>query len=62
MKPEVLEHCFDPFFTTRPIGEGAGLGLSIVYSTIKNLKGEINMQSQPRQGTTISITLPIEDK
>jgi two-component system, NtrC family, sensor kinase len=57
--PEHLSKLFTPFFTTKPAGKGTGLGLSIVYGIIKLHRGQITVQSQVGQGTTISITLPI---
>jgi two-component system NtrC family sensor kinase len=50
---------FDPFFTTKPVGKGTGLGLSISYSIIKKHQGDIHLCSQPGQGTTFRIVLPI---
>ena len=50
---------FKPFFTTKEAGKGTGLGLSIVADIIKLHHGEINVQSQPDQGTTFTITLPL---
>jgi two-component system, NtrC family, sensor kinase len=57
-----LERIFDPFFTTKPVGKGTGLGLSISYSIIKNLGGDISVQSVPGQGTTFIIFLPFSHK
>jgi signal transduction histidine kinase len=48
---EDLEHIFDPFFTTKGEGEGTGLGLSITYGIVKNHGGEIEVHSQPGEGT-----------
>lgn len=50
---------FKPFFTTKEAGKGTGLGLSIVADIIKLHHGKINVQSQPDQGTTFTITLPL---
>jgi two-component system NtrC family sensor kinase len=57
--PENLSKLFTPFFTTKPAGKGTGLGLSIVYGIIKLHHGQISVQSQLGQGTTVNITLPI---
>ena len=54
-----LDRIFDPFFTTKDVGEGTGLGLSIVYDIIKKHHGEIAVDSSLGQGTSFSITLPI---
>jgi len=61
---EILPHVFEPFFTTKQRGlrKNAGLGLSIVYSIIKSVKGEITISSSPKQGTTVRIFLPIDTK
>jgi two-component system NtrC family sensor kinase len=56
---ENLGKVFDPFFTTKPTGEGTGLGLSIVYSALSKLGGTIKVNSDPGQGTTFTIRLPI---
>jgi two-component system, NtrC family, sensor kinase len=50
---------FDPFFTTKSRGHGTGLGLSISYSIIQKMGGTLNFQSEPGQGTTFSIHLPV---
>jgi CheY-like chemotaxis protein len=58
MDAETLQHAFEPFFTTKPTGEGTGLGLSMVYGTIKNHRGRVFIDSQPDEGTTVTIQLP----
>lgn len=58
---EQLERIFDPFFTTKENSSksGAGLGLSMVASIIRDLEGEVRVQSQPGHGTSFSIWLPL---
>ncbi len=58
--PEHLGKLFTPFFTTKALGKGTGLGLSIVYGIIKMHRGQIGVQSQVGEGTTFTITLPVQ--
>ena len=59
MDEKTLKHIFEPFFTTKQKGKGTGMGLAVVYSTIKNFKGFIRVESLPNQGTTFHIYFPI---
>ena len=56
---EHLGHIYDPFFTTKPMGEGTGMGLSMVYGVVKSHKGEIKVDSEVDKGTMFTIQLPI---
>jgi len=58
--PEHLGKLFDPFFTTKPVGKGTGLGLSISYGIVHDHGGTIQVESAIGQGTTFTITLPLE--
>jgi two-component system cell cycle sensor histidine kinase/response regulator CckA len=58
MTPEVLEHAFEPFFTTRRDRGGRGLGLATVYGIVKQLGGSVRLDSAPGRGTRVHITLP----
>jgi len=55
----IVEKIFHPFFTTKPTGEGTGLGLSLSYDILKAHGGEIKVQSEEGEGTTFIIHLPI---
>lgn len=53
-----LSKIFDPFFTTKKVGEGTGLGLAVVNSIIESHEGEVEVKSEPDQGTSFIITFP----
>ena len=59
MGKTTIEKCFDPFYTTKPIGKGTGLGLSTTYGIIKSHEGLISVDSQSKKGTTFMIHLPL---
>ncbi len=58
MEPDLVERVFDPFFSTKKVGEGMGLGLSLSYQMVKNHGGEIQVESEPNRGTRFWISLP----
>ena len=59
MPPEVSGRMFDPFYTTRPVGQGTGLGLSVAYSIVQNHGGRFEVDSAPGQGTAVRMWLPV---
>ena len=58
MPPDVLERAFDPFYTTKPTGQGTGLGLSMVYGFAKQSGGQVRIYSEVGAGTTVRLYLP----
>jgi two-component system NtrC family sensor kinase len=60
ISPENLDKIFDPFFTTKPEGKGVGLGLAVLYGIVQAHGGEVEVNSKEGQGTTFTVTLPLE--
>ncbi len=59
MSPQVMKKIFDPFYTTKPVGVGTGLGLSVSFGIIDKHGGTIKVQSEEEKGTTFTILLPL---
>ncbi len=57
MSPEVMARAFDPFYTTKPLGHGTGLGLSMIYGFMRQSGGEAKIRSEVGVGTTVSLHL-----
>lgn len=63
ISPEIIKRIFDPYFTTKQMGKGSGLGLSIVHGIIKNHSGAVWVDSNLGQGTTFTLLFPmVEEK
>ena len=58
MTKEVLARAFEPFYTTKDVGKGSGLGLAQVYGFVAQSNGEVSIESAPGKGTTVSLRFP----
>jgi len=56
--PELMEKIFRPFFTTKPVGVGTGLGLAVCRNLIRRLEGELHLESEVDEGTRVTVILP----
>lgn len=59
--PQVLDRIFDPYFTTREVGKGTGMGLALVYGIVKSHKGHITVESREGEGTVFRVYLPLQE-
>jgi PAS domain S-box-containing protein len=62
MQPAVVERAIEPFFTTKGMERGTGLGLSMVHGLVAQLGGDLRITSMPGEGTTVSLRLPVATK
>ena len=62
MTPDIKARIFDPFFTTKDQGKGTGLGLSMVYGLVKDMRGNIEVESRPGDGSIFTIFLPLSEQ
>jgi len=62
MPAEVIDRAFEPFYSTKPKGEGSGLGLATVYGIMTQAGGSTRIYSEPGIGTTVSLLLPVTDQ
>jgi PAS domain S-box-containing protein len=61
MSRDTVEHAFEPFFTTKPKGKGTGLGLATIYGIVRQAGGQVEIESEPGVGTTVTALLPATD-
>jgi signal transduction histidine kinase len=60
ISPEGLRRLFEPFYTTKPVGEGTGLGLTLSREIVQRHRGQIEVNSELGKGTVFTLTLPID--
>ncbi|HEX9080039.1 MAG TPA: PAS domain S-box protein [Desulfuromonadaceae bacterium] len=59
---DVIDHIWDPFFTTKEVGKGIGLGLAMTYDIVKRHGGEITVESRPGEGAQFTVLLPVSGR
>jgi signal transduction histidine kinase/CheY-like chemotaxis protein len=59
--PEIMDRIFEPYFTTKDVDEGLGMGLAVVYGIVKKYDGAIRIKSEPGKGATVEVLFPVSD-
>lgn len=62
IRPDHMDRIFSPFFTTKAVGRGTGLGLSVCYGIIESFGGTMAVENRPDEGTVFSLCLPVRQK
>ena len=62
MSEEVKQKIFEPFYTTKEVGEGTGLGMSIAHTILNNHDAKVEVESEEGVGTTFVISIPIKER
>jgi len=62
IEPDIITRIFDPYFTTKQVGEGSGMGLAVAHGIVKNLEGTIRVSSTPQKGTTFTVFFPLLER
>jgi len=58
IESEIMDRVFDPYFSTKEVGKGSGIGLSVVHGIVENHNGSISITSEPTKGTTVKVLFP----
>ena len=62
MPPDILDRIFEPYFTTKDVGEGSGLGLAVVHGIVRARGGAVDVQSQPGRGAVFTVYIPATEQ
>ncbi|MEA2082786.1 MAG: ATP-binding protein [Thermodesulfobacteriota bacterium] len=60
--PEIMDRIFDPYFTSKKIGQGSGMGLSVVHGIVSSHNGRVMAESEPGQGAAFLVFFPVIEK